>query len=76
MKQIYLETILLIERVHRRFLDVVKSELDRLKMEDINNGHIVSLRIYADHMPAFQSLLAESGGDLDLFFDRVERLEP
>ncbi len=37
MKQIYLETILLIERLHRRFLDVVKSELDRLKVEDINN---------------------------------------
>jgi DNA-binding MarR family transcriptional regulator len=37
MKQIYLETILLIERLHRRFLDVVKSELDRLKIEDINN---------------------------------------
>lgn len=37
MKQTYLETILLIERLHRRFLDVVKSELDRLKIEDINN---------------------------------------
>ena len=37
MKQVYLETILLIERLHRRFLDVVKSELDRLKVEDINN---------------------------------------
>lgn len=37
MKQTYLETILLIERLHRRFLDVVKSELDRLKVEDINN---------------------------------------
>ncbi len=37
MKEIYLETILLIERLHRRFLDVVKSELDRLKVEDINN---------------------------------------
>lgn len=37
LKQIYLETILLIERLHRRFLDVVKSELDRLKIEDINN---------------------------------------
>lgn len=37
MKQIYLESILLIERLHRRFLDVVKSELDRLKVEDINN---------------------------------------
>ncbi len=37
MKQVYLETILLIERLHRRFLDVVKSELDRLKVDDINN---------------------------------------
>lgn len=37
LKQIYLETILLIERLHRRFLDVVKSELDRIKVEDINN---------------------------------------
>ena len=37
MKKIYLESILLIERLHRRFLDVVKSELDRLKVEDINN---------------------------------------
>ena len=37
MKEIYLETILLIERLHRRFLDVVKSELDNLKIEDINN---------------------------------------
>lgn len=37
MKETYLETILLIERLHRRFLDVVKSELDRLKIEDVNN---------------------------------------
>jgi DNA-binding MarR family transcriptional regulator len=28
---------LLIERLHRRFLDVVKTELDRLKIDDINN---------------------------------------
>ncbi len=37
MKQTYLETILLIERLHRRFLDVIKSELDRLHFDDINN---------------------------------------
>jgi len=37
LKQIYLETILLIERLHRRFLDVIKSELDRLHFDDINN---------------------------------------
>ena len=37
MKQNYLETIRLIERLHRRFLDVIKTELDRLGTEDINN---------------------------------------
>lgn len=37
MKDIYTESILLIERLHRRFLDVVKTELDRLKIDDINN---------------------------------------
>ena len=37
MKNVYLETILLIERLHRQFLEVVKAELDRLGIEDINN---------------------------------------
>jgi DNA-binding MarR family transcriptional regulator len=37
VKQVYLDTILLIERLHRQFLEVVKAELDRLGIEDINN---------------------------------------
>ena len=37
MRQSYLETIRLIERLHRRFLDVIKAELDRLGISDINN---------------------------------------
>lgn len=37
MKEAYVEFILLIERLHRRFLDVVKTELERLKIDDINN---------------------------------------
>src|SRR5579863_9974425 len=37
LKEIYIESILLIERLHRRFLDVIKTELERLKAEDINN---------------------------------------
>ena len=37
MKDQYLLTIRLIERLHRRFLDVIKAELDRLRIEDINN---------------------------------------
>lgn len=37
MKQIYIETILLIERLHRRYLDVIKTELERLRIDDVNN---------------------------------------
>jgi len=37
VKEQYLLTSRLIERLHRRFLDVIKAELDRLGVEDINN---------------------------------------
>jgi DNA-binding MarR family transcriptional regulator len=37
MKQIFIENILFIERLHRRFLDVIKAELDKLGVDDINN---------------------------------------
>ena len=37
MKEQYLVTTRLIERLHRRFLDVIKAELDRLSILDINN---------------------------------------
>ena len=37
MKEIYTQSILMIERLHRRFLDVVNTELERLKTDDINN---------------------------------------
>jgi DNA-binding MarR family transcriptional regulator len=33
----YYEAVLLIERAHRHFLEVVKSDLDRLGIQDINN---------------------------------------
>lgn len=37
MKDIYFDSIVLIERLHRLFLEVIKAELDRLKIQDINN---------------------------------------
>lgn len=43
-KTAFLETLLLIERLHRRFLDVLKTELDRLGRDDINN--VQSLILY------------------------------
>lgn len=37
MKSAYIETMTLIERLHRRFLDVVRVELERMGEDDINN---------------------------------------
>ena len=37
MNHPYYQSILLIERLHRHFLEVVKSELDRRGIQDINN---------------------------------------
>ncbi|GHT90546.1 transcriptional regulator [Alphaproteobacteria bacterium] len=37
MKENYLEAVSLIERLHRLYLEVIKCELDSLKVEDINN---------------------------------------
>lgn len=37
MRHSYFETLLLVERVHRHFLEVVKLELDRLGVQDMNN---------------------------------------
>ena len=36
MTQVYFELTRLIERLHRRFLDVLKAELDHLGIDDIN----------------------------------------
>lgn len=37
MSQTYYETVQLIERLHRHFLDVLKVELEREQIQDINN---------------------------------------
>ncbi len=37
MKQTYLATIVLLERMHRQFLEVIKSELEGHDIRDINN---------------------------------------
>lgn len=51
MKTVYTESILLIERLHRRFLDVVNTELERHKAADINNVQALILyNIGSDEM--------------------------
>ena len=43
MGEHYLEVISLIERLHRQFLDVVKLELETLRVQDINNVQAIML---------------------------------
>ncbi|MES2661596.1 MAG: aminopeptidase [Verrucomicrobiota bacterium] len=43
--------------------------------EDLNNGHIVSLDLYFQQMPVFEKLLADSQGDLKLFFKKANHLK-
>jgi predicted aminopeptidase len=49
--------------------------LDSWMKRNINNGHIISLKIYADQMPVFQELLQNCDGNLDLFFKKVKKLK-
>ena len=37
MKESYLNMIALVERLHRQFLELVRTELDSLGIQDINN---------------------------------------
>ena len=37
MKEMYFDSVVMIERLHRLFLEVVKAELDRMNIRDINN---------------------------------------
>jgi predicted aminopeptidase len=73
------EKAAILEKLHARFLELQRRwgghGLEAWLAENINNGHIVSLRIYAGQMPRFEALLEESGGDFDKFFERVERLK-
>src|ERR1700694_3121430 len=39
----YLETISLVERLHRHFLELVKLELDGLRIHDINSVQVMML---------------------------------
>lgn len=43
MEETYLNAVNLIERLHRQFLEVVKSELDRVGVQDINNIQAIIL---------------------------------
>ena len=72
MKQSYLETIRLIERLHRRFLDVIKTELDRLGIEDINNVQTLILSNISNEQLTVGELTARLLSRLERVLQREE----
>jgi predicted aminopeptidase len=53
-------------RLRREYGNVVPNEA--------NNAFLVSVALYTDMVPAFERLLAEAGGSLPKFYDRVREL--
>ncbi len=47
---------------------------DRWFAGGANNAGIISAGLYADRVPQFAALLAEEGGDLPRFYERVKAL--
>lgn len=47
---------------------------DRWSDQQLNNAHLGSIAIYAQHVPAFQSLLKNHQGDLGAFYAEVKQL--
>ena len=48
LKDVYLETLTMVERLHRRLLDVVKDEFDRRGRDDINAVQAILLHNLGD----------------------------
>ncbi len=41
----------------------------------LTNAHLISVATYHQHLPMFRKLLADSGGDLDVFFEKVREVQ-
>jgi len=53
----YIELTLLIERLHRRFLDVLRTELNRLGIRDINGVQALILANIGDEEIVIRDLI-------------------
>jgi len=60
MSDHYLEVISIIERLHRQFLGVVKLELDRLRLHDLNNVQAMLLFNIGDAEISIGELITRS----------------
>jgi predicted aminopeptidase len=64
-----------------QMLEQKKSEFDRLRAlyptfvpAEPNNAFLVSIALYNEYLPAFERLLAQSGNNLDAFYERARQL--
>jgi|TARA_B100000315_G_scaffold220551_1_gene223331 DNA-binding MarR family transcriptional regulator len=57
LKRYQLEVIRLLATLHKRFLDEIKSELDRLGVDDINNTQALLLAHIGDESPTISELI-------------------
>jgi len=69
----------ILEAMKLEYADLKKKWLGEIEYDGwfahpINNAHLNSVAAYYDFVPAFQQLLAANGGDLEKFYDAVERL--
>ena len=76
-----LKTIYASPLSRREMLEQKRGELERLRAAfptvvpaEPNNAFLVSVALYTDLVPAFERLLAASGGSLDKFYARAREL--
>jgi predicted aminopeptidase len=76
-----LKTIYASRLPREQLLEQKRGELERLRAAfpnvvpaEPNNAFLVSIALYTELVPAFEHLLAASGGDLDRFYARAREL--
>jgi predicted aminopeptidase len=90
LRQVYAEATPASEQLDRKraAFDALKAEYrqmrasrwggfsgyDRFFAQDLNNAHLAAVGAYYDLVPAFEALLARSGGALPTFYSDVRRL--
>ncbi|HEX7054218.1 MAG TPA: aminopeptidase [Burkholderiales bacterium] len=63
-----------IRRRKREEFDRLRAQFPRAVPSEPNNAFLVSVALYTELVPAFERMLAESGGDLEKFYARVQAL--
>ncbi|MFL6564268.1 MAG: aminopeptidase [Burkholderiales bacterium] len=61
-------------RVKAREFEALRADFGNVVPAEPTNAFLVSIAVYTELVPAFERLLAESGGDLGAFYKRVKDL--